>query len=79
MVPVYALQLEWKGILAVGRLGIHGHTAQPTSHKTFMGREKTRKVAASAWARSWTAGRVCIEHLGKGDGTFQGDTFLGGD
>lgn len=25
-----------------------------------MGREKTRKVAASAWARSWTEGRVCI-------------------
>lgn len=58
----------------------------PKSHLktnlTFIGREKTRRVAASAHARNrkkLTEGRIYTEFLGGKRGTFQGEAFQGGD
>lgn len=45
--------LNGKGILAFGNKAIQqSHIAQQTSHKTFIGREKPRRMAASAQERS---------------------------
>lgn len=76
--PMQVLKFRWRDILAASSQGIpRNHTAQQTSYKRFIGREKTRRVSASVggWGAARFLGLVSSTNLERNTG-ISGFCFL---